>query len=108
MADSFILPMNTTEDALELIGGKGRSLAKMSNAGFDVPGGFHLNADAYRAFINQNNLQDQIVALAKPALDNGWPTFEPASAAIQELITSCEVSAEVASQLRETYASLGA
>ena len=50
MADSFILPMDTTDDALELIGGKGRSLAKMSNAGLNVPSGFHLTADAYRAF----------------------------------------------------------
>ena len=95
------------DDALELIGGKGRSLAKMSNAGFDVPSGFHLTADAYRAFVAENNLQDQIVALAKPALDNGWVTFEPASAAIQQLITGCEISEAVASQLRATYASLG-
>ena len=107
MSDSFILPMDTKDDALELIGGKGRSLAKMSNAGFDVPFGFHLTADAYRAFVAENNLQDQIVALAKPALDNEWVSFEPASAAIQKLITACEISDAVTSQLRETYASLG-
>ncbi len=107
MTDSFILPMDTRDDALELIGGKGRSLAKMSNAGFDVPSGFHLTADAYRAFVAENDLQDQIVALAKPALDKGWVTFEPASAAIQQLITGCEISEAVASQLRATYASLG-
>lgn len=107
MADSFILPMDTRDDALDLIGGKGRSLAKMSNAGFDIPSGFHLTADAYRAFVAENNLQDRIVALAKPTLDNDWVTFEPASAAIQELITACEISDAVSSQLRETYASLG-
>ena len=107
MADGFILPMDTTDDSLELIGGKGRSLAKMSNAGFNVPSGFHLTADAYRAFVAENNLQDQIVALAKPALDNGWVTFEPASAAIQKLTTSCEISEAIASQLRQAYARLG-
>ena len=106
MADSFILPMDTTDDALELIGGKGRSLAKMSNAGLNVPSGFHLTADAYRAFVAENDLQDQIVSLAKPALDNGWVTFEPASAAIQKLITSREISEAIASQLRQAYASL--
>ena len=106
MADSFILPMDTTDDALELIGGKGRSLAKMSNAGFNVPSGFHLTADAYRAFVAENDLQDQIVSLAKPALDNGWVTFEPASAAIQKLINSREISEAIASQLRQAYASL--
>ena len=106
MADSFILPMDTTDDALELIGGKGRSLAKMSNAGLNVPSGFHLTADAYRAFVAENDLQDQIVSLAKPALDNGRVTFEPASAAIQKLITSREISEAIASQLRQAYASL--
>ena len=107
MADGFILPMDTTDDALELIGGKGRSLAKMSNAGLNVPSGFHLTADAYRAFVAENDLQDQIVSLAKPALDNGWVTFEPASAAIQKLITSREISEAIASQLRQAYARLG-
>ncbi len=107
MFNSFILPMDTTNDSLELIGGKGRSLAKMSNAGFDVPSGFHLNADAYRAFIAENNLHDQIVSLAKPVLENNWATFEPASAAIQKLITACEISETVTNQLRETYANLG-
>ena len=107
MADSSILPMNTRDDALELIGGKGRSLAKMSIAGFDVPTGFHLTADAYRAFVAENNLQTKIVELAKPVLDNDWVTFEPASAAIRKLITACEISEAVASQLRQTYASLG-
>ena len=76
MSNTFILPMDTTNDSLELIGGKGRSLAKMSNAGFDVPTGFHLNADAYRAFIAENDLQDQIVALAKPVLENNFASFE--------------------------------
>ena len=107
MADSFVLPMDTTDDALELIGGKGRSLAKMSNAGLNVPSGFHLTADAYRAFVAENDLQDQIVSLAKPALDNGWVTFEPASAAIQKLTTSCEISEAIASQMRQAYARLG-
>ena len=107
MADSSILPMNTRDDALELIGGKGRSLAKMSIAGFDVPTGFHLTADAYRAFVAENNLQTKIVELAKPTLDNDWVTFEPASAAIQKLITACEISEAVTSQLGDTYAGLG-
>ena len=32
--------IKTTDDSLERIGGKGRSLARMTCAGFDVPGGF--------------------------------------------------------------------
>jgi len=31
--------MDTKEATLEMVGGKGRSLARMANAGFEVPGG---------------------------------------------------------------------
>jgi phosphoenolpyruvate synthase/pyruvate phosphate dikinase len=31
--------MDTKEATLEMVGGKGRSLARMTNDGFDVPGG---------------------------------------------------------------------
>ena len=33
----FTTPINTAEDSLERVGGKGRSLAKMARAGFAVP-----------------------------------------------------------------------
>ena len=36
----FTKLIETIEDSLELLGGKGRSLAKMKMAGFNVPGGF--------------------------------------------------------------------
>ena len=39
---AFIRPLDTRDDDLDLLGGKGRSLARLSNAGFAVPGGFHV------------------------------------------------------------------
>lgn len=44
------------DDGLERVGGKGRSLAKMSNAGFHVAGGFLVTTEAYRSFIADNNV----------------------------------------------------
>ena len=38
-ADTHILSLDTTAATLDLIGGKGQSLASMTSAGFDVPGG---------------------------------------------------------------------
>ena len=74
------------DDDLDLLGGKGRSLARASNAGFAVPGGFHVTTAAYRAFVAEHGLQERIVALAKPELVNGAVSFDRASAAIQELL----------------------
>ncbi|RZO75702.1 MAG: hypothetical protein EVA68_06405, partial [OM182 bacterium] len=42
MTDQFIVALDSSEDSLEVVGGKGRSLAKMTNAGFHVPGGFQV------------------------------------------------------------------
>ena len=38
----YTATLDTKDGALEVVGGKGRSLARMANAGFNVPGGFRL------------------------------------------------------------------
>ena len=103
---SFITPIDTTDDSLEVVGGKGRSLAQMSNAGFNVPGGFQLIIPAYREFIADNNLQAKIVELAKPEISNGRASFESASSSIQALIVANQLSATLIAELQETYAAL--
>ena len=73
-------PHHTTDDdGLEVVGGKGRSLARMAEAGFNVPGGFVITAAAYRSFVATNRLQQKIVSLARPAVADGRVSFEQAS-----------------------------
>jgi pyruvate,water dikinase len=103
---SFICPLDTNDDALEVVGGKGRSLAQMSNAGFAVPGGFQLTTAAYRAFIAANDLQERIVALAKPRVVEGRASFESASSSIQALILGKEMSSDLVAELKAAYAGL--
>ena len=69
----FTTEIKTTQDSLELIGGKGRSLARMACAGFAVPSGFLVTADAYRSYVSINELQTQILELAKAELRDGYP-----------------------------------
>ena len=38
-------------------GGKGANLGEMTSAGINVPKGFVLTADAYKGFLEANNLQ---------------------------------------------------
>ena len=56
-SDSYALPLDTSNDSLELIGGKGKSLARMARAGFSVPPGFHLTTAAYKRFVDRYGLQ---------------------------------------------------
>lgn len=39
-------------------GGKGANLGEMTAAGIAVPGGFVVTADAYKAFIKENHLEE--------------------------------------------------
>ena len=101
-----IRPLDTAESSLELLGGKGRSLAKMAAAGMSVPGGFQLTTAAYKGFVADNNLQEKILELAKPGLNNGTVSFELASKNIRQLFGGIELSAELVAEVREAYAAL--
>jgi phosphoenolpyruvate synthase/pyruvate phosphate dikinase len=68
MANTYVVPLDTKADDLEVVGGKGRSLARMTNAGFQVPGGFQITTRAYRKFVADNVLQEKIMALASPVV----------------------------------------
>ena len=102
----FTARLNTTNDALEIVGGKGRSLAKMINSGFAVPGGFVVTTSAYTAFVDANNMQDEILKLAKPEVVEGRTSFENASKSIQQLFTDGNLPADLDKAIREAYAEL--
>jgi pyruvate,water dikinase len=103
----YTLPLDTAESSLEVLGGKGRSLARMAAAGLAVPGGFHVTADAYRRFVDENNLQSRILDLAKPEITGRTLSFDSASAGIQALFEEAKPSGDIVSQVCAGYAALG-
>lgn len=105
-AATFVRPLDTRDDDLDLLGGKGRSLARAANAGFAVPGGFQVTTAAYRSFVAANGLQQRIVELAKPELVNGAVSFDAASAAIQELLAAPALADLAAAEIAAAYRSL--
>ncbi len=50
----FVLHFGSPEIKLETAGGKGLNLARLARAGFNVPRGFIISTDAYRAFVDAN------------------------------------------------------
>ena len=96
----------TADDGLEVVGGKGRSLARMAKAGVNVPGGFVITAAAYRSFVATNNLQQKIVSLAKPAVADGRVSFEQASDDIQAVFAEHDLSAEITREISQAYGAL--
>lgn len=102
----YVLPLATADADLNLIGGKGMSLASLSAAGFPVPDGFHVNADAYRAYLEAHNLQEQLMHLAQPALVEKRVSFEGASRDIQSLFTEHDMPEDIQRAIVSAYRSV--
>ncbi|HEX9013374.1 MAG TPA: PEP/pyruvate-binding domain-containing protein, partial [Anaerolineaceae bacterium] len=60
ISNPLTLPLDSPLASLELAGGKGMSLARLSRAGFPVPGGWILTTQAYHAFVDFNRIGSRI------------------------------------------------
>ena len=45
---------------IETVGGKGANLGEMTRAGINVPQGFVVTSNAYKLFLNENNINSEI------------------------------------------------
>jgi phosphoenolpyruvate synthase/pyruvate phosphate dikinase len=73
----------------------------LANAGFQVPGGFQVTTAAYRRFVADHDLQEQIIELARPAVVEGKASFEQSSTAIGELFSDTGLSAEISAEIED-------
>ena len=81
----LVLALDDASATLETVGGKGASLARMAAAGLPVPSGFHITTAAYRRFVTENGLQEQILAAVSAVTPDQPATLEEASRQIGRL-----------------------
>jgi pyruvate,water dikinase len=106
MSPQITLALADPQAALETVGGKGASLARLARAGLPVPDGFHITTAAYRDFVAANGLGPRIgeglehVDAALPA------TLEAASNAIQRLFAQAVMPPDIPAAIAAAYATL--
>ena len=105
--ETLILKLESLDATLELVGGKGASLARMEMADLPVPPGFHITTQVYRGFINENHLAEEILAAARQAREDDPATLETTSAQIQSIIMRGVISDHLATGIRGAYGELG-
>jgi len=96
---------------LNLVGGKNASLGQMINAlssqGIRVPQGFAITVDGYNAYMNYNNLTEQITNLANQIIDiNDLKTLKKVSEDIRSLIEHGNVPNDLAAEICNAYQEL--
>lgn len=103
---SYILPLSSAEATLARAGGKGANLAELVRAGFNVPPGFIVTTDVYRAFVEANALQVNILALAGSVSPDDLDALEKTSTEIRGLFEQGRLPVEIANEVVSAYRSL--
>src|SRR5262245_6254752 len=99
----LIIKLDSPAATLELVGGKGASLARLAAASLPVPPGFHSTTHAYRRFIDENHLGPLIVSAAAPAHPDDPTTLDRASTQIQSLMGLGVIPSDIAALIRKAY-----
>ena len=105
---SVILALDAPGAELTRVGGKGANLARLARAGFAVPDGFVVTADAYAAFVTANGLGSFVLATAGDAASSDPDALDEASKAIRARFASSRMPTDLESALRDAHARLGA
>ncbi|MGC9347750.1 MAG: PEP/pyruvate-binding domain-containing protein [Anaerolineae bacterium] len=106
MTKQYTLSLADAEAVLQTVGGKGAALSELTRAGLPVPDGFHITVDAYRDFVEANDLQPAIVAALEAADPNEPASLETASRTIEELFLQGRTPPQVAAAIAKAYAAL--
>ncbi len=108
MTAEYILTLSDPRSALETVGGKGASLARLANAGLPVPDGFHVTTEAYRKFVTDNHLQERILQVLATANPADVATLEATSQTIAALFAGAPMPAELVEAISAAYTALSA
>ena len=103
----LVLALDDASATLDTVGGKGASLARMAAAGLPVPPGFHITTAAYRRFVAEHRLQEQILATVSAVTPDQPATLEEASKQIASLFAQSAMPEDIAGAIRQAYAELG-
>jgi len=106
MSQIFVLSLFDPQADLEMVGGKGASLARLANAGLPVPGGFHVTTAAYKQFLAENDLQPRILRMLQDVDVTQPTTLETASAHIRALFTQSSIPPAIAAAITSAYLAL--
>ncbi|MFH0752563.1 MAG: phosphoenolpyruvate synthase [archaeon] len=95
-----------SKEDVPLAGGKGANLGEMYNAKLPIPPGFAVTSEAFKAFIENTGLKEQIFSLLKNLDEEDNAKLQEVSKKIKELILKTLMPQNIASAITEAYDNL--
>ena len=104
----YIIDLNELRlDDIPKVGGKSASLGEMitslTEMGINIPGGFAITVDAYRAFIEHNNLEPEIRSLVSSCNIDDLVQLRKTGTRRRELIREGEFPRPIVKQIKLAY-----
>ena len=91
MPQKFVVWFNEVDkEDIPLVGGKGANLGEMTKAGFPVPPGFIVTANAYRHFLDVSHIRPKMEKALHGLDVSDSKILENASKTVRTLITRSE------------------
>lgn len=104
----YLLPFkDISKDDVKLVGGKGANLGEMTRAGFPVPPGYVVSAEAYFEFLKGTGLASKIHNLLGQINVEDTKKLDEASKLIQKAIIKTPVPKEIETEIKKAYQELG-
>lgn len=88
------------------VGGKGANLGEMTQAGFPVPPGFIVTAQAYYEFLKENGFTTKIPHLLASCNFDDQKSLSKTSDAVKKLLMSGKMSQELIDEIFDAYTAL--
>ena len=104
---NVILALESSGATLATAGGKGANLAALARAGFDVPSGFILGTEAYRAFVTHNAIGTFVSTVAAGVDARDPAALEAASARIRARFAAGVMPETIGEDIETALARLG-
>ena len=89
-----------------MVGGKGASLGEMYNAGFPIPPGFCITADAYQKFLAKTGIANKIYSILNDLDVDNNDALQMASKDVQNVILQTQMPADIKEAILESYDAL--
>jgi len=103
--DSVVWLEEVGKEDIAIVGGKGASLGEMLRAELPVPGGFAVTAQAFRRFIDENGISDELFGSLEIDVDNA-DVLREAEKKAKKIIMEAKIPADIEKSIRSKYREL--
>jgi pyruvate,water dikinase len=106
-APNILTLKEITKDDIPLVGGKGASLGEMTTIGLPVPAAFVVTAQAYRKFLIESRIEDDLFGTLRDIDVEDTAILEQASARSKAIIMDAPMPEYLKNEIRSAYQAMG-